>query len=88
MVTEIPKGRELPPFPRKTPSHFHEAPPFSFLGACTWSREISCFLKARRGRYPAVNYGGLAEAERNIAIVPTAHAGAGGGILAPPRSAP
>lgn len=87
VVGEIPAEREVPPFPRKTPSHFHEAPPLSFLGECTQSREISFFLKARRGRHPAVISKVLQRLERNIAIVVWAHAGAGGGRLAPPLGA-
>lgn len=33
VVGEIPAGLEVPPSPRKTPSHFLEAQPLSFLGA-------------------------------------------------------
>lgn len=89
-VGRKPRGRRDPcrtggsSLPLKTLSHFHGAPPLSFLGAFPKSREISCFLKARRGQHPAVNSKVSQRQKRTIAIVLKTHAGDGGGRLAPP----
>lgn len=75
MVGEIPAGPELPPFPRKSPSHFPQAPPFSFLGGCLRSRENSRFLRARRGQHPAVISKVSSRLRAAIAIVVEAFSG-------------